>query len=111
MNPKYSEITSLVLDGELKALGNNIIIFVYKNDRISKLFNEQILEIEDLFKEVYKNNYKVIATDTSKWNKIKEEFNSKKKKYEFIEEPSLDSIKKKALNSIDNEFSDIIEYN
>ncbi len=111
MNPKYSEITSLVLDGELKALGNNIIIFVYKNDRISKLFNEQIPEIEELFNEVYKNNYKVIATDISKWNTIKEEFNGKKKKYEYIEEPSLDNIKKKELNSIDSEFSDIIEYN
>jgi len=111
MNPKYSEITSLVLDGKLKALGNNIIIFVYKNDRISKLFNEQIPEIEELFNEVYKNNYKVIATDISKWNTIKEEFNGKKKKYEYIEEPSLDNIKKKELNSIDSEFSDIIEYN
>lgn len=110
MNPKYSAIASLVLDGELKAYGNNILIFVFKNDRNSKLFNEQILEIEDLFNEVYKNPYKVIATNTSKWNKIKEEFNSKKKKYELIEEPSLDSIKKKVNNPIDSEFSDIIEY-
>ena len=111
MDPKYSELTSLVLDGELKALGNNNIIFVYKEDRISKLFNEQILEIEELFNEVFKETYKVIATNDTKWNKIKEEFNSKKKKYELIEEPSLDSIKKKSNNSIDNEFSDIIEYN
>ena len=110
MNPKYSEITSLILDGEIKAFGNDIIIFVYKDDRISKLFNEQILEIEDLFYEVYKYKYKVIATNINKWNKIKEEFNNKKKKYELIEEPSLDSIKKKAINPIDNEFSDIIEY-
>ena len=111
MDPKYSELASLVLDGELKALGNNNIIFVYKEDRISKLFNEQILEIEDLFNEVFKEAYKVIATNDTKWNKIKEEFNGKKKKYELIEEPSLDSIKKKSNNSIDNEFSDIIEYN
>lgn len=110
MDPRYSELTSLILDGELKALGNNIIIFVYKEDRIAKLFNEQILKIEELFNEVYKENYKVIATNNNKWNKIKEEFNSKKKKYELQEEPSLDSIKKKANNSIDNEFSDIIEY-
>lgn len=111
MDPKYSELTSLVLDGELKAYGNNNIIFVYKEDRISKLFNEQILEIEDLFNEVFKEAYKVIATNNTKWNKIKEEFNGKKKKYELIDEPSLDSIKKKSNNSIDNEFSDIIEYN
>ena len=110
MNPTYSEVTSLVLEGELKALGNNNIIFVYKNDRISKLFNEQIIKIEELFNEVFKEEYKVIATDINKWNKIKDEFNNKKKKYEYIEEPSLDNIKKKEKNPIDNEFSDIIEY-
>jgi hypothetical protein len=110
MNPTYSEVTSLVLEGELKALGNNNIIFVYKNDRISKLFNEQIIKIEELFNEVFNEEYKVIATDTNKWNKIKDEFNNKKKKYEYIEEPSLDNMKKKEKNPIDNEFSDIIEY-
>ena len=110
MDPNYSEVTSLVLEGELKALGNNNIIFVYKNDRISKLFNEQIIKIEELFNEVFKEEYKVIATDINKWNKIKDEFNNKKKKYEYIEEPSLDNIKKKEKNPIDNEFSDIIEY-
>lgn len=110
MNPTYSEITSLVLEGELKALGNNNIIFVYKNERISKLFNEQIIKIEELFNEVFKEEYKVIATDINKWNKIKDEFNNKKKKYEYMEEPSLDNIKKQEKNPIDNEFSDIIEY-
>lgn len=110
MNPTYSEVTSLVLEGELKALGNNNIIFVYKNERISKLFNEQIIKIEELFNEVFKEEYKVIATDINKWNKIKDEFNNKKKKYEYMEEPSLDNIKKQEKNPIDNEFSDIIEY-
>ena len=110
MDTNYIEVASLILEGELKALGNNNIIFVYKNDRLSKLFNEQIIKIEELFNEVFKEQYKVIATNIDKWNKIKDEFNNKKKKYEYIEEPSLDNIKKKEKNPIDNEFSDIIEY-
>ena len=31
MNPNYSELTSLVLDGEIKAYGNNILILVYQH--------------------------------------------------------------------------------
>ena len=110
MNPTYSEITSLVLEGELKAFGNEIMVFVYENDRISKLFNEQIILIQEMLNEVFKKQYKVIATNIDNWNKIKDEFNNKKKKYEYIEEPSLEHIIKQEKNLIDNEFSDIIEY-
>ena len=106
MNPDYSELTSLVLDGEIKAFGNNIIIIVYKNNHLSKLFNNQIIELSKLFKEVYNENIKLISTTTDEWNKIKDEFNNKKKKYEYIEEPEIKIDKK----NIDNEFSDIIEY-
>jgi hypothetical protein len=110
MNPQYSEIVSLILEGTLKAVGNNNIIFVYDSDRLSILFNEQIIKIQQLFKEVYNEQYKLIATNINKWNQIKDEFNNKKKKYEYIEEPNLENIEKKLGNDIDQEFSDIIEY-
>ena len=106
MNPNYSELTSLVLDGEIKAYGNNILILVYKNNHLSKLFNNQIVELSKLFKEVYDEDIKLISTTTDDWKIIKDEFNNKKKKYEFIEEPELEIEKKK----IETEFSDIIEY-
>ncbi len=108
MNPKYSEYASLVLDGELKALGDNHLIFVYEEEKISNTFNEKILYIEEMFNETYKEKYKIISTSKSNWETVKDEFNSKKKKYDYIEEPSLSFLKQK--NLIDSEFDDIIEY-
>lgn len=110
MNPEYSEITSLVLEGTLKAVGNNNMIFVYENERLSKIFNEQILKIENLFNEVFNQKYLPISTNIETWNVIKEEFNNKKKIYKYIDEPIIETLEKNN-NSIDKEFSDIIEYN
>ena len=111
MNPQYSEIASLVLEGELKAMSEENMIFVYENDRLSKIFNEQILKIEELFNEVFNKKYLLISTNIENWNKIKEEFNSKKKKYTYMEEPIIKTLEKSDNNNIDKEFSDIIEYN
>ena len=111
MNPQYSEIASLVLEGELKAMSEENMIFVYENDRLSKIFNEQILKIEELFSEVFNKKYLLISTNIENWNKIKEEFNSKKKTYTYMEEPIIKTLEKSDNNNIDKEFSDIIEYN
>ena len=111
MNPQYSEIASLVLEGELKAMSEENMIFVYENDRLSKIFNEQILQIEELFNEVFNKKYLLISTNIDNWNKIKEEFNSKKKTYIYMEEPVIKTLEKNDNNNIDKEFSDIIEYN
>ena len=109
MNPKYSEITSLLLEGTIKAVGNDNVIFIYDDVRLSNIFNSKILEIDQLFKEVYNNQYKLIATDIKNWNKIKDEFNNKKKIYNYIEEPNIENILEND-NNLENEFSDILQY-
>ncbi len=109
MNPKYSEITSLILEGTIKAVGNDNVIFIYDDVRLSNIFNSKILEIDQLFKEVYNNQYKLIATDIKNWNKIKDEFNNKKKIYNYIEEPNIENILEND-NNLENEFSDILQY-
>ncbi|MDD3453265.1 MAG: DNA polymerase III subunit gamma/tau [Bacilli bacterium] len=109
LNQKYGEIYSIIIDGELKAFGNNIIIFVYQSVRISNEFNKKIFEIEECIKKYINFDYKVIATSQEEWNIIKNEFNNKKKIYEYIEEPLLTS--KKENNNIEELFESIIEYN
>lgn len=109
MDPIYSEVTSLILEGKIKAVGNNHIIFVYDDKRFSISFNQQIVKIEELFEKVFEEKYNLIATDIDNWNIIKDEFNNKKKKYKYIEEPSLDNITNE--NEIDKTFENIIEYN
>lgn len=122
LDTEYSSNVSLILDGELKAKGNNNIIIVYPNDNLTDCFNYKLEEIEKIFKKTFNDEFKPIAVSTSDWEVIKKEFNDslKKniKKYEYIEEPKISKSKKstrveKTDNSteIDNMFDEIIEYN
>ena len=115
LTPEYSNIVSLVLDGDIKALGNNYIIFVYKTKSLEDIFNYKILEIEDMLENVYHEKYKVIATNNDFWEIIKKEFNSKTKKYVFVPETSdlLDFLHDddgEKEENIDNMFGSIVEY-
>ncbi|MBP3461666.1 MAG: DNA polymerase III subunit gamma/tau [Bacilli bacterium] len=109
MEPKYSEITSLILEGTIKAVGNNNVIIIYDDSRLSNIFNSKIIEIDQLFKEVFNEPYKLISTDINNWNIIKDEFNNKKKVYEYIEEPNIENMLS-LDNNLENEFSDILQY-
>ncbi len=112
-NLEYGQMISLILDGNLKAVGDNHLIFVYENNRLSDLFNESLSKIDQLLKQIFHETLYTIATDQEDWDIIKKEFNSKTKKYVYIEEPS-EFIKqleqKETLTEIENIFENIIEY-
>ena len=119
---KFSSVSSLILDGELKAYGKNYMIFVYKNETLENYFNSQLLLIENFLFEVFNVKYKVIAVNTTEWEIVKNEFNdnlkNKKKCYIFVEEEyNLEDIfnvsrEKKQIvkNDIDKMFGEIVEY-
>lgn len=113
IDPKYSKYASLVLDGDIKAAGNQYLIFVFDNEKETKIYNENIRFIDEMFPILFSENFKSIAVDSNQWNIIKEEFNKKKKKYEYMEEPEnlieeLYSTKKE--NSIEVSFGNIVKY-
>ncbi len=112
-NSEIGQIASLILDGELKAVGENHLIFVYENTRLSNLFNEQIIKIDAFLESIYHQPMYAIATDIEDWNQIKKEFNSKTKVYEMIEE-SDDLLKsldvKENKSEIEDIFENIIQY-
>ena len=120
--PEYSSIISLILDGELKARGDNNLIFVYTSPSLEQLFNYEIIKIEKLLKEVYNVNYKVISVNIKEWEIIKKDFNNcmknKINKYIYQEEDfnveDLLNISNKdeqiVKNDIDNLFAEIVEY-
>ena len=113
LDPDYSSIASMILDGKLKAASDEYLIFVYKNERLANLFNENILSIESLLERTFDKKYKIIATDIEEWEKIKLEFNKKTRKFEYVKENfNLEEILgKHKNNSIENMFEEIIEYN
>ena len=121
-NKTFSSVASLILDGELKACGNDYLIFVYKNETLENYFNSSLILIEKLLKTAFSVNYKPIAVNLKNWEIIKNDFNNsiknKQKKYIFKDENySLENIfyvstetKENVKNDIDNMFGEIVEY-
>ncbi len=107
INPDYSELAAMIIDGELKAASDEYIIFVFGNSRDSDNFNEKMYEIDKMLSEQFDKQYKTVAVDQENWNNIKQEFNNKLKKYEYIEEPTLDMKKNTEIEEL---FDEIIEY-
>lgn len=110
----YGKYISLLLDSQVKAANKDSIILVFHEKSISETFNENIPLIEYILEQSTGKNIKIISTFLDDWTIIKNEFNSKQKKYEYdlnvIEE--LDVYKKilKNKNEIQEQFSDCIEY-
>lgn len=113
-NSEYTDVISIIVDGELKAAGNNYLIFMFKTNRMEEEFNSNLLKIDKALSELFGINVKSIATDNENWNVIKEEFNSKKKKYSIIDEPiDLEEylkLESDNQSNIDNLFGEIVEY-
>ena len=111
LNPDYSEPASMILDGTLKAASQDNLIFVYKTNRISNLFNENLIKTENTIEQVLNKKYNLIAVDMEEWDIIKDEFNNKKRTFIYKKENfDINNILKEEKSDIINMFEDIIEY-
>ena len=123
MDPDYSSVVSLILDGELKAKGGQNLLFVYKLKNLEECFNLSLIEIEKVLKKVFNEELKPIAISEEEWEPIKVEFNKHMKSntnaYEYKEEnmslKEIYDIKDKEsisnTNEIENMFEEMIVYN
>lgn len=85
-NPKYDKIKSLIINGNLKAVGKQYMIFVLENNEDVNYYNSNIDKVDEFFLKTYDEEYKTIAVSKTKWEKIKQEFNNKEKEYTYINE-------------------------
>ncbi len=116
--PDFSQLVSLIKDGELKAVSDNYLMFMYKTELMAETFNNNLIEIQELFEQCFYETYYPIAIDLNDWNFIKDDYNKHKEKYVYEEETiSLDDIFKEnsteapeEKNEIAEMFDDIIEY-
>ena len=114
INPDYSQEVSMILDGTLKAASQTHLIYVFDTEVNSDLFNQNILKIENILEREFSKKYNVISTDIISWEIIKKEFNTKIKKYEYIDEDmNISEIlqEKEDKNEIENLFLNTIQYN
>lgn len=115
---EYGKYVSLIRDGELKAVSDDYLMFMYKTQLMAESFNLELIKIEELLKKCLSQEYKVIAIDLNDWNFIKNDYNQNKENYKYqMEDISLNDIFKTKnseeiikSNSIDDMFNDIIEY-
>ena len=123
MDPEYSNLASLILDGDLKAKGENNLLFVYKVQNLEEVFNTSLIEIQHLLEKMFNNNYKPIAISEDEWEPIKDKFNkslkAKKIIFEYKEEninleeilKLKDTKKEEVKNQIEEMFDNEIVYN
>ena len=57
LDPNYSSTVALIMDGELKAKGNNNLIFVYKTNQLEEHFNSLLEDIEKIMDMVFNEKY------------------------------------------------------
>ena len=117
-NEKYGSMVSLLLDGELKAKGNEYIIYVYDDKKMTELFNNSLVDIEKFMLSIFKENLKMISVVLNDWEIIKKDFNNslRTKKNKYVVKPAIEleliKTEKENINpnDIDNMFGEIVKY-
>lgn len=115
LDSDFGNEASVLLDGELKAVGGNNLIFVFANENMSNIFNTSLLKIEATIKKAFDFEYKAISVPTSEWEIIKKAFNNKTKEYVKMDEPDKMMAVLKRTEQLDDDeiknlFGSIVEY-
>ena len=114
IDDEYSNYASMILDAEIKVASEDHIVFLCKNERMETEFLQNLPYIDKTLEKVYGKKMIASATKFEDWTIIKNEFNNKLKKYEWIEEPQnimeYYENQQNTLSMIDNIFADIVEY-
>lgn len=115
LDENFGSLASTILDGQLKAVSDEYMVFVYPTIHLARSFNEKIPALEEFMKKVLEKPYKVIAVDSDEWDIIKEQFNNKQTTYSYQEEHTniqdiLEKLITKEEDGIASLFGDIVEY-
>ena len=103
----YSFAADLILDGQLKAISNEYVVFMYSSQLTTDIFNRKLDLVEELISKVFSHKLKAISIDEENWNIIKKEFNEKTREFSYNTED--ESISKCLLEKVNNEKSDLDE--
>lgn len=103
----YSFAADLILDGQLKAISNEYVVFMYSSQLTADIFNRKLDLVEELISKVFGHKLKAISIDEENWNVIKKEFNEKTREFSYNTED--ESISKYLLKKVNNEKSDLDE--
>ena len=103
----YSFAADLILDGQLKAISNEYVVFMYSSQLTADVFNRKLDLVEELISKVFGHKLKAISIDEENWNIIKKEFNEKTREFSYNTED--ESLSKYLLEKVNNEKNDLDE--
>ena len=103
----YSFAADLILDGQLKAISNEYVVFMYSSQLTTDIFNRKLDLVEELISKVFSHKLKSISNDDENRNIIKKEFNEKTREFSYNTED--ESISKCLLEKVNNEKKDLDE--
>ena len=103
----YSFAADLILDGQLKAISNEYVVFMYSSQLTADIFNRKLDLVEELISKVFSHKLKAISIDEENWNIIKKEFNEKTREFSYNTED--ESISKCLLEKVNNEKKELDE--
>lgn len=86
VNSKYETMAGYMIDAKVKAFGNQQIVLAFEDIVTANNINANLILVEEMIEKITSDKYKVIAVCKDEWDIIKKEFNSKSKKYSYIEE-------------------------
>ena len=101
----YSFAADLILDGQLKAISNEYVVFMYSSQLTADIFNRKLDLVEELISKVFSHKLKAISIDEENWNIIKKEYNEKTREFSYNTED--ESISKCLLEKVNNEKKDL----
>lgn len=113
-NKEYNAIANLLGKTNVQVVSKKNILFTFKNEFETVLFDKNIEKIEKLLKIVLGHSYKIIAVNESEWLIIKERYVNDKKNgitYTYTDEKNLLVSKKKNSkleNAVESVFGDDI---
>lgn len=113
-NIKDKNVLNLIIDCNVVAASDKIIILTTMVDGTASLINTELNKIEKNYNDICNKNYKFIALTQNEWNKEKEIYISNLKNkvsYQYIEEPdtnleskiNIDNMEKIAYDIFDKE--------
>ncbi len=96
---KNVEILSLIEDTNIEVVSLTHVLFSNPSPSTTLLFNQSLLILEQEFLNSEKINRKFICLTNEEWEKEKKDFiSNKSKKYEYVNEPTIDK-KSTVLNT------------
>ena len=109
INSEYT-LLGLIENAEICVVSKMNVLFSFKNESESLIFNKNINKLEEKYNNYFKEDYKFISLSLDEWNNEKEKFiSNKNKKYEYIDESTMEEdVESKDLAS-DIFGDDIIE--